>query len=446
MDDLAKIILNNKEENNKLIDLMYDAIIKFYNTYNNSKIDKYVLTKQKKNILSILTIREKVYSLVKELSDYNFNGKDEFKTKNNHIFTDIKVNTDTLTKLFLLYTVFYLIDSIHYDKKFIIGIDFEFSEKKIALIQFSFYPLRKYNSLFIIAPPIMKGEYLELLIKTVFTSPIYRVTHGSDSLDIPYVFEELFLGDSQKKIDFTTTHVDTRFLCEFYKKSIDFPDSKCSIYDALLYFDVITQKKYDELNKNNEVMGPSQDVNWDIKKMSSHHLKYASCDVLFLKDFVRNIFLKSKKENKDLHKQIKYISQINRMVIFEKHEISDVMNSTKLQLDPINNYFTFYKNNKKTLISIYNDVIKDITIPELNLKATKLLEINYYKTPITLLYKRAIYSILTNNFPIYKTKTERYMIKINFKDIYDNYLKLNLKRVVYLLDKFYDASKKILLK
>jgi hypothetical protein len=442
MDNLIKTF--SKEHNkNKIIDDIFEVMTKFYNNYNNSKIEKYTLKKSKN--IDILVIREKVYSLIKEKSDYNFIGKDEFKTSNKHIYTDIKVNTDTLTKLFLLYTIFYLLDSNHYDKKFMIGIDFEFTEHKIALIQFSFYPLRKYNALFIIAPPIMKAEHLDLLIKTVFTSPIYRITHGSDSLDLPYVFEDLFSGDSQKKIDFTSHHVDTRFLCEFYKKSIDYPDHKCSIYDALLYFNVITQKKYDELNKNNEVMGPSQDVNWDIKKMSSYHLKYASCDVLFLKDFIRNLFLKSK-ENKDLHKQIKYIAQINRMVIFEKHGISDITTNTKTLLDPINNYFTYFKNNKRTLISIYNDVIKDIVISDLNLKASKLLEINWYKTPLTLLFKRAIYSILTNYYSVHKTKTDRYTIKINFKDIYDVYLKLKLKRIVYLLDKFYDASMKILSK
>ena len=52
----------------------------------------------------------------------------------------------------------------------------------------------------------------------------------------------------------------------------------------------IDQKKYNELLQNSETMGPIQDVMWDIKKLSSFHIKYAFYDVLHLLTYMTDIY------------------------------------------------------------------------------------------------------------------------------------------------------------
>src|SRR5690606_30561562 len=99
-------------------------------------------------------------------------------------------------KLMILYMLFY-----HYDarstenKKLYSGVDFEFNERRIALCQIAFFPRRINKFIWIFDPNSLDTQKTEYLIKYLFTSDwIYKIVHGSDSLDIPYLFQEMFMN------------------------------------------------------------------------------------------------------------------------------------------------------------------------------------------------------------------------------------------------------------
>lgn len=453
MDNIVNIILNkknenenkedeNKEDENKFISNITLIMQNFIDSYNTLKqLDYYTskIVKIKSGTPNILIIRETLYSLLIKHSNLTV------KKKNNTYYIK-KVDDDVSLNLLLAYSIFFFLDNIHSLKKLSIGFDFEFNENKIALCQVGFFPKRKNKYIFVFDPKTLNDYQRELVIKTMFTSNITKITHGSDSLDIPYIFQELFMGDSEKILRFTENMLDTRFLCEYVKIYSSSQDKKCSIYDALLYFKVISKKKYDELMKNNEIMGPIQDVKWNIKKMSSYHLKYAMYDVFYLKKFISKIYSTATMKNVALRNQLDIISTINRFVCFERFELSHILIISKKMTDDINNYIaeSSDKSKRNTLITIYSTIIDKIMIPSLELKVTKLLEINNFKKALVTLFKRIVYSIITHKYTVYKNKTYRYDNKITWKEITNELLNLKLDKLVLLLEKFYDSAKSMI--
>jgi len=414
---------------------LFNKIYSLYQKFNNKKIHQY--TSEISTKTEILQLREKIYKTIRTNADTKINEIDEFAHGKKSIYVITKINNNDLINLFFSYVIFYIFDSFHSTKKLIIGLDFEFHENQIQLTQIAFYPLRKYKPIFILDHHLMSDKQFEIFVDLVFYSDLYRICHGSDSLDIPALFKSFFKEIPNNLFLFMKTQADTRYLCEYYKKATKFEDHKCSIYDALLFFGTITQKKYDELVKNSEVMGPSQDVNWNIKLMSSYHLKYTSRDVIFLRKLIKDIFEKAQTINEFLPKQLDYIQSINRMITYEKYGISDITLSSKQILDPVNNYLVFNKKYHSTLLKTYNLVIDKIEIPDIKCKATMFLEINYFKKLLSILFKRAIYSILTSKYNVFMRKGNRYTTKITFFDIFPKYKKLELHKLVNLLEKFY---------
>lgn len=366
----------------------------------------------------LLNTRENVYYMIRHTASFYLQSKNEFNnSQNNNNYYIIKVHNSKQIELFLLYASFYYLDSIKNNNSLIVGIDFEFNNKKIALCQISYYPARKYKYIFVINPSMFTFHQKEILIKTVFTSPIYRVLHGSESLDIPYLYNELFNHNFEIIKKFTETLIDTRFLCEAHKIRIHEQNKKCSIYDALLYFNVITKQKYDDLQKNNDAMGPIYKVNWNINTMSNHSLKYAIYDVLFLKEFVIALFTISN------NKLCKYTTDANRFVYYEKHGISTIIRDSVGYIN---------KNNKYT--SIYISIINKIPI------ASNLLDINYFKSTLIAIFKIIIYSCIDNYINKNKNKHKD---ELN-KSIYNALDGLKLNKFIRLL-KFIARESKLFL-
>src|SRR5690606_32943201 len=170
-------------------------------------------------------------------------------------------------------------------KKAYVGIDFEFNHRKIALCQLGFFPQRNKKFIWLVNPTLFTEDQTTMFIENVFISQyIRKILHGCDSLDIPYIFNELFLNDTTYIYKFISKISDTRFMCEYYKLVTDSFDNKCSIYDSLLLFNIVDKQKYNELVDINESIGPIHDVSWDIKKISIIQTKYALYDVYYLKD------------------------------------------------------------------------------------------------------------------------------------------------------------------
>ncbi len=113
----------------------------------------------------------------------------------------------------------------------------------------------------------------------MINSSIYKILHGPESLDLPYIFTQMLQNRKQHIIKFVRKMYDTRFLCEYFKYSVE-ADNKCSIYVALRYFGVISDEKLKYLNDTNDSMGPIQNVNWNINTLNSYSTRYALYDVL----------------------------------------------------------------------------------------------------------------------------------------------------------------------
>jgi hypothetical protein len=478
METISKNILTTKVST-KLIEPIFDSILDFYNKYNPAeKIEGYTpkVTKITSKLSSIMIIKEALYKLIRSKSDLkveenNINNKKE-------IFYTTKINNDNKTLLFLSFCIFYLLDSNHSRTKSSVGFDFEFNRGEIALCQVGFFPKKKLKYIFMFNPKLIKSEHKKLLIDVLFTSNMYKIVHGADSLDIPYIFNELFDKNTEYIKKFTENTIDTRFLCEYFKIFTKSSDKKCSIYDALLYFKVISNQKYDELEKVNELMGPVQDVNWNVSKMSSFHLKYALYDVLYLKNFIDKIFDNAIKTDSALHQQLKYIPQIDRFIMFDKFGILDIITKTKEQTDHLNNYiitksplskFTESSTSTKstestdstesikstrssmsisdnvTMISVYNNVIQSAIIPSIDMKISNLLEINNFKKPVNMLLKLIVYSIILEKYDVYVNKKEKCNEKLNFKIIINKLVDVNLNKFAVLLERFSVTATSIIL-
>jgi len=392
-------------------------------------------TPHKSRITELLNYRENLYKKIRTQSDVIFEYKNEIVRPNNNKFFVFKCSEPEKIDMFLTYIQFYLINSFYHTHHLSIGIDLEFnrddmnpSHRKIALMQLSFYPLRKYKYIFIIEPTnkYFTDKQLDIIIKSVYTSPINKITHGSDSLDIPYIFEDLLKKDKKKLMDYINHIYDTRFMCEYYKIKTKHENRKCSIYDALLFFNVISNEKYQELDKNFFNMGPIQDINWNVANMDSFRTKYSACDVLFLKELIINILSKHVEGISDL-------IECGRYIIFEKYEILNLYNTIKPKLDSMNIYFV--KNTTNSMIKLFTEFINKHN------DDYPILQINFFKTDVKYLFKFIFYHLLLNTFKIQQTKKLPYDKKLKINEIYEPLHTFGFNKMIDMLNKFTDDAR-----
>ena len=290
-------------ENNykKVIEFMYnnietinDEINKYIVRLRENKIKNDVDFKQEnkindnKSFASIFRIN--VLNAIDILHKTTLYSKNEVANGRNRITYIVTIADDILKiKLFCLYIiVFNLETKLRHTvlkkndsrQKVHVGLDYEFLERKIALMQLNFetYSTKdhKTNSyIWLVNPGEFDDDMTNILLHKLMTyNGIYKILHGSDSLDIPYMYNIMFKNNKDTILKFTSKIFDTRFLCEYFRLSID-ESKKCSIYNALQYFGTISEKKLQDLETTHDLMGPVQDVSWNIHKLSSFHVKYA---------------------------------------------------------------------------------------------------------------------------------------------------------------------------
>lgn len=404
-----------------IINKLYDDIFEIYELY-------------KTGNSFVLSHDESLKAIMQESSTLsNSNTPDQ-----NLPFFTIKVTTAKMAKILTSYGMFYLMTKT---KSHMLGFDFEFNQGKIALWQVSFYA-DDICYIFVIDPYIFEkdcSQYKSLVIETIFTSPLKKIVHGADSLDMPYIFNELFEKNHVLIHKFIKRVFDTRFLCEYIKLINNDGNKKCSIYDALLYFKVISQTEYDDLNNLTISMGPVQDVNWNLYNMSSFHLKYTMYDVLFLKNFIKNIYKSGIDKN-----ELDIVSQINRFTCYEKYEISGILQESKQIVDVINNYFVIISNSQLKLIDIYDIVIKSMSSNNNFSHFLKTMEINNFKKLITMIFKRIVYVLISESHKIYENKKTIYATKISYINIFDKLLKFKFVELSTKIMEFTNEAKKII--
>jgi hypothetical protein len=342
-------------------------------------------------------------------------------------------STDIIKKLFIMFLFYYDVllkesqkDRIH------CGIDFEFDtgkDKQIALMQINF-SVSNNNFIWIIDPKQYDQDKIIILNdKLLLNDKVYKVLHGSETMDIPYIYKFLLNNDKQKILKFTNKLIDTRFLCEYVRKSL-VVNGKCSIYDAFLYFNTIDQTKYDALVKNNESMGPIQYVKWNIYKMNDKLIMYAVNDVLKLNTLAVDIFKKILVDTSTYVRTYYYIIKIIRFIMLERKGVTDIIEFCKDVTSPMNNKII----NGIILLEHYNKIMDNCVLKEGDDKIyVNFIESNdYIRNMLKYLLKYVAFYVICKKYGVninmdvnilYNKLNEIYFNKItNLLKIFENYI------------------------
>jgi len=394
----------------------------------------------------------------------HLDSKKEYKQIDYHIIYKILVaKTMELQNLFALFVSIYKLEPYLSDKKYYIGIDYEFHKgKDIRLMQINFErepsflsTNDKYSTSFIwvINPARLNAIQHTVLISSLIEHPkIYKIMQGADALDTPYMINELFSNNKTTIERFFGTFVDLRYLCEFYKANFA-DDNKCDIYLAFLYFDVITKEKYKLLAEDNkrimefvrsqvwEKSSSDEDELWNIDTIDAATLYYAVFDVVYLKFHLLNILTKSKDKDKFIL-SMKLIAQLTRYSLFEKHNISKLTEELKQYVDPINNFYFFKDKQQMKLIDAYKYFSENMILVDINLDITKLMKVNYFRNYIMYLLKTIIYYSIVNLTPVFVKTNVKYHNKYDIEQLYTSMEEIGFPKLNKFLKSIYNHVNK----
>lgn len=367
------------------------------------------------------------------------NHIDDVVTINNKKINVYKVNNNNLFETFI--SLFYF-DSILIAnhgyllnlkvKHCFLTIDFEKDIKKNMLMQLYFNHFKQ-NWIFIINPHDFSNELVSLFTKNILENKyIFKLMHGSDSLDIPFINSYFCKNSKISFSNFILHTYDTLLPCEYvttYGNIINKQNNKvsCSLYNALLNFKVIDEKQYEYLSHLSDSMGEIWKINWNIHHLTSSQLKYSYYDVCYLRPLYKNIILESKKINVLIG--IKFIADIYKLIWLSKTQCSDIVDTIKKENDDMNNYII---HEKKTMNDYYDNIMLNYTL-EGGLLLNVFAAINYIKKTCIALFKKIIYSQLSQKYVIYINKKDKLDKMISYEELFKELEKLKLKHIVVVL-------------
>ena len=339
--------------------------------------------------------------------DLKLEGKKEFYNNiNNKTYFILKV--DNQQKENYMYNKFITFSNnlkANPNEKHYIGIDFEFNKvskdnKDVALMQINLENDSKFGYIFLLYPPKLKN--INRLIELVSNPNLIKILHGSESLDIPYLFNQLLI--KKELIDnFCNNFYDTRFLCDYDLINNKDESRSCSIYKLLLNYNIVTEEKINELNKVEERMGPIYNIVIDVNNLSKELLIYALYDVIYLPELLKKFMTKN-------ITYTKIIPELTCLVNKYKRNIENEFNDLKEIIDKMNIY---YIDNKKLFYKLWESDYSNFN--------NNLKEINYFKKFFEIITKMFFYKKLFDNNVVYKKK-DIIVNHVNF-DKYINWLK-----------------------
>ena len=452
-EDIRNLFLALKKEDRKQIKLDYE--------FDRTQLVTQIQTEAEPVVrasLIITMLHHIVYDLMSSDGNYYFklDGRKEIAVLKKDLIYYINISIKNEQNIFFhAFILQYALESL-FNKHFYLGIDFEYTNKKIQLAQLNFEHNHALQSMIMIVSPgelekEMTANFIDLILCNKY---IKKILHGSDSLDIPYMYEHLFENDPQRIRRFTRTMIDTRFLCEYYRLTRQDPsDNKCSIYaedkasSTIYYFGVISDEKQSELAAMLDAMPPVHDIRWNIHKMPESQVLYAQYDVLFLKYFYYRIIYMATLDS-DTAEGKKAIIQVYKHVLFEltqfvyleSRKITFLTNKCKEEVDPINNYMIRKPDRILKLIDVFDSVSGGIVITDPKLNLDSVTKVNYYKSRINLILKKMTYTLLTKKCRIHKDKQTLFTDKLDNQYIFDFFEKLNL----HYLTKVFKAAEAVL--
>jgi hypothetical protein len=387
-------------------------------TYDNNNNDKNV-------ILMFRLLERHFYNLIYKNANRNLKYKNEInKNNSNFEYLVFLTNTNLNFDIFRVYLLFYYTNIRLYDNKVYLGLDFEFNTKVVAMMQISFEQpllnLYNYSLIFLFDPNQLNSKWKKMLTARILCNrKVVKILHGSDSLDIPFVYNELLENNINMIKDFNLSFIDTKFLCEYSYYSKNLQLGKCKINYLLLKEGIISQEKFDELQKEEESMGPIYDIIIDINNLSDLLINYTLYDVLYLYHLTN--FYKVNFKDFDL------INEITQLTFMQKRDIISLI--PILEINKINNYYVLLKNKPMRLNDIFSYFLKYLRKEKL---IDNLLNINYFKGTLIFIFKYELYCHIVKGNIIYEKYSER--IKYNKKILNLNYdynnKKLFLKKII----------------
>lgn len=406
--------------------------------------------------LLILSLHLMFYHLMTQEGNYYFklNGKEEMNILKEDIVYYINMSVKNEQNIFFhAFILLYALESL-FNRHFYVGIDFEYNNKKIQLAQLNFeHDISLKSIIMIVSPNELESIMMDNFIKLIMCNNlIKKILHGSDSLDIPYVYNYMLAEDADKIIKFTKEVIDTRFLCEYYKLNRpDVTDNRCSIYDedpkrsAIYYFGVVNEQQQQKLTELLQSMPPPFDIEWNIHKMPKSRVLYAQYDVLFLKYFYYRIIHvatedeqteSGKKDIIILYKHV--LNEITQFVYLERNNLTFLMAKCKEEVDVVNNYFIKGKDSITKMIDIYNKIYTGLKTENPKVDIDTLLKVNHFKLPILTLIKRITYGYISQKCRVYKDKMTIWTDKLDNRFITDFLQEMNFN---YLNKMFKELEK-----
>ena len=340
--------------------------------------------------------------------------KEFYPGLNSKTYNILKVDSDINIKHMSNIIKKFNLSSKDISNKHYLGIDFEFNkfsktDRDVALMQINLENDSNNGYIFALYPPELSKEDNKILIDLLTNTRIIKILHGSESLDIPYLFNQLLIT-SENINNFCIGFNDTKYLCDYLhlEKGLK---GKCSIYNLLADNKVITQNKVIELEKIEEITGPIYLVEIDVHNMSEYILKYSLYDVIYLPELIKKFLSISIVYTHIIPNISCLINKFKRNIENEFLLLEEIIQNMNMYFIIDNFHVVLLKDIWETYYWIINDTNKYLE----NLK-----EINYFKKFFEIITKFIVYSNVIKYFKVFKNKKES-VNKINLEK-YNNWL------------------------
>lgn len=405
----------------------------------------------------LINYRLLVLGIIEDKLIHIYHEHEEMKhptTKKNFLATIAK--DPYTTKLFILYLFCYYVESslrhamfTDYSDDFKlsnVGIDFEFltsnNVRTVSIMQINFETIgdakiETKDYLWMVNPYELDDYQMNLLIELLMVNnKIRKILQGAESQDLPYVYDIMLSGNHDLVYEFSSMLFDTKLMCEYQRTLNKDPLDKvrCSIYEAEKYFGVITEQKFEDLEKNYASMGSPSDIAWDIRKINKGQITYALNDVLCLPRYGEVLFDLLYSQRPELSTTYFYIFEVIRFGFMEARNQSNIKIYCKSDTDIINNYLIMHKGSNVTLQSIYISVITDMVIrldengKLINneyIKEADFIDINIIsgisatKNMLVSIYKYIIYNNVATNFQVLVKRGQVFKNILSKENLFD---------------------------
>ena len=322
--------------------------------------------------------------------DFNLilNGKNEFFPKlNNKTYQILVIDNKENEK--------YMFQIVNNFNQGYIGIDLEFNHVSKEKMDVALMQLNLENDsdnighIFLLDPSELSDENYNNLINLFTKNNIIKIIHGSEALDITYLFNQLLITKENIN-NFCNNLYDTKYLCEYYKilheLSVNTETSEnkisCGIYNLLLLLNIITPNKIKELDEIENQMGPIWLIKINVNNLSIPLLKYALYDVIFLPELLKKFL------NFQNIYYTNIIPEITTLIYKYRKNIENQFLHLEQLIGKMNINFVFIHNKRYLLQEIYQIFYNELF--------ENIKEINYFRNFFKIITKFIIYYNIYN--------------------------------------------------